>query len=118
MAEHDLVIRGGTVIDGSGDQRRTADVAVSDGVITHVGEVSGTGRREVDLVIERRDGALVAIEIKAATLVEQHDARHLAWFREQLPAGELRAGVVFYTGTLVRRLDERIWAVPICALWG
>ncbi|MGE0729136.1 MAG: ATP-binding protein [Acidimicrobiia bacterium] len=76
------------------------------------------GRREVDLVIERRDGALVAIEIKAATLVEQHDARHLAWFREQLPAGELRAGVVFYTGTLVRRLDERIWAVPICALWG
>jgi N-acyl-D-aspartate/D-glutamate deacylase len=55
MAEHDLVIRGGTVIDGTGAPRRTADVAVSHGRITEVGRVDGRGRREIDA-----DGAVVA----------------------------------------------------------
>lgn len=54
MAEHDLVIRAGTVVDGTGGPRRTADVAIDDGVITAVGEVDGTGSREVNA-----DGALV-----------------------------------------------------------
>jgi len=54
MAAHDLVIRGGTVHDGTGADGRPADVAISDGVITEVGEVAGTGSREVDA-----DGALV-----------------------------------------------------------
>ncbi len=48
MAEHDLVIRGGTVVDGSGGPQRNADIAVSDGIVAEVGEVSGSGRREVD----------------------------------------------------------------------
>jgi len=55
MAEHDLVIRGGTVVDGTGAHRRTADVAVSDGLVTAVGSVDGTGDREVNA-----DGAIVA----------------------------------------------------------
>jgi len=76
-----------------------------------------SGRREVDLLIERTDGALVAIEIKASTSVDLDDARHLIWLREQLPASTFRAGVVFHTGPHVIALDERIWAVPICALW-
>jgi N-acyl-D-aspartate/D-glutamate deacylase len=54
MAEHDLVIRGGTVIDGSGAPARTADVAVTGDRITAVGEVPGRGGREVDA-----DGMLV-----------------------------------------------------------
>src|SRR5688500_18144752 len=45
---HDLVIRGGTVIDGSGDARCAADVAIDGGAITSVGSVSGQGRREID----------------------------------------------------------------------
>ncbi len=48
MAAHDLVIRSGTVVDGTGAPRRTADVAVDDGVITEVGEVDGRGTRELD----------------------------------------------------------------------
>lgn len=54
MAEHDLVIRSGTVVDGTGAPRRTADVAVRDGLVTEVGEVEGRGRHEIDA-----DGALV-----------------------------------------------------------
>ncbi len=45
---HDLVIRGGTVVDGTGGPPRTADVAVSDGVITDVGRCDGRARRTVD----------------------------------------------------------------------
>jgi N-acyl-D-aspartate/D-glutamate deacylase len=43
MAEHDLVVRGGTVIDGTGAAPVSADVAISGGVITEVGRVDGTG---------------------------------------------------------------------------
>jgi N-acyl-D-aspartate/D-glutamate deacylase len=48
MAEYDLVIRAGSVADGDGGPVRTADVAVSGGVIREVGRVAGLGRREID----------------------------------------------------------------------
>ena len=54
MADHDVVIRGGMVIDGTGAPGRSADLAIDDGTITHVGEVSATGREEIDA-----DGLLV-----------------------------------------------------------
>lgn len=47
-AQHDLVIRGATVIDGSGQPGRIADIAVDDGLITLVGEVPREGRTEID----------------------------------------------------------------------
>jgi len=45
---HDLVIRGGTVVDGNGGPPRCADVAVDDGVITAVGDDVGAARRTID----------------------------------------------------------------------
>ncbi len=45
---HDLVIRNGTLIDGTGGARRHADVAIDDGLITAVGTVGDRGHREVD----------------------------------------------------------------------
>jgi len=51
----DLVVRGGTVVDGTGRAARTADVAVKDGVIRAVGPGLTRGRREIDA-----DGLLVA----------------------------------------------------------
>src|SRR6478735_3830495 len=44
----DLVIRGGTVIDGSGAPPRLADVSVKDGVITAIGEGLPRGAEEID----------------------------------------------------------------------
>jgi N-acyl-D-aspartate/D-glutamate deacylase len=55
MTSFDLVIRGGMVADGTGEPLRTADVAITDGLITEVGKVGGSGHREIDA-----DGALVA----------------------------------------------------------
>jgi N-acyl-D-amino-acid deacylase len=45
---HDLVIRGGTVVDGTGGPRHVADVAIDGQTITAVGIVSGQGRKEID----------------------------------------------------------------------
>ena len=45
---HDLVIRGGTVVDGTGSDARAADVAVDDGRVTEVGVVDGGARRTVE----------------------------------------------------------------------
>ncbi len=47
-ATHDLVVRGGTVVDGTGADPLTADVAIRDGRIAEVGRVSGRGREEID----------------------------------------------------------------------
>jgi N-acyl-D-aspartate/D-glutamate deacylase len=55
MSEYDLVIRAGTVVDGTGGAPQRADVAVADGVVVEVGRVSGTGRRELDA-----DGTIVS----------------------------------------------------------
>ncbi len=52
--QHDVVIRGGTVVDGTGQASFTGDVALDGGTITEVGKVEGRGRREIDA-----DGLLV-----------------------------------------------------------
>jgi N-acyl-D-aspartate/D-glutamate deacylase len=45
---HDLVIRNGTVIDGTGRPRVLGDVAIDDGCVSIVGEVARGGRDEID----------------------------------------------------------------------
>jgi len=45
---HDLVIRNGSVVDGSGAAARTADVAIDGERVTAVGRVEEKGRREID----------------------------------------------------------------------
>ena len=44
----DLVIRGGTVFDGTGAPGVEADVAITDGRVAQVGSVAGRGRDEID----------------------------------------------------------------------
>ncbi|MCY4058212.1 MAG: amidohydrolase family protein, partial [Gammaproteobacteria bacterium] len=47
---YDLVIRNGTLVDGTGAPRRHGDVALQGDRIVAVGEVNGKGRREIDAV--------------------------------------------------------------------
>ena len=51
---HDLVIRGGKIIDGTGASAFMGDVAIDGGLIVAVGKVADSGRREIDA-----DGKLV-----------------------------------------------------------
>ena len=52
---HDLIIHGGTVIDGSGAAPRTADIAIDAGRITAIGRITDRAARRIDAT-----GALVA----------------------------------------------------------
>ena len=45
---HDLVIRGGNVVDGSGAKQFSADIAIDDGRISAVAQDVGRGAREID----------------------------------------------------------------------
>ena len=48
MNTADLVIRGGTIVDGSGKPAFTGDVAIQDGWIVEVGKVQDRGKEEID----------------------------------------------------------------------
>ena len=45
---HDLVIRGGTVVDGTGGEPFVADVAIDGDRVSLVGTVAAQGREEID----------------------------------------------------------------------
>ncbi|MEM1131327.1 MAG: D-aminoacylase [Pseudomonadota bacterium] len=45
---HDLIIRGGTIVDGTGKAAYTADIAVDGDTITAIGDISGEAREEID----------------------------------------------------------------------
>src|SRR4029077_17630444 len=71
---------------------------------------------EVDLVIERRDGSLVGIEVKASGSVESTDFRGL---RTLLLAGPRKfiRGVVLYCGRRTVDHGPGLIALPVSALW-
>src|SRR4051794_17117606 len=48
QSDFDVVIRDGSVIDGTGAPTRHADVAMRDGRIAAIGEVDGSGEHELD----------------------------------------------------------------------
>lgn len=74
------------------------------------------GRHEVDLLAEVPGGGIVALEIKASSAPAPHDARHLAWLRDQI--GErFMGGAVLHTGPRPFSLGDRILALPICSIW-
>lgn len=78
---------------------------------------SRDARHEIDLIAELSGGDVVAIEIKSSAAPQRSDARHLEWLREQLGERFL-AGAVLHTGPRRFQLAERIFALPICTLWG
>jgi predicted AAA+ superfamily ATPase len=73
-------------------------------------------KREVDALLERRDGTVVAIEVKAAASVGSADFRTLRHLRERL-GSRFRAGALLYAGEQTVPFGERLAAVPLSGLW-
>lgn len=71
---------------------------------------------EVDLVVERDDGAIVAVEVKSGTRVRDKDLSGLEILKDELGDAFL-AGAVLYTGERSYTVDERIRVLPIDRLW-
>lgn len=73
------------------------------------------GRREVDLVVERDDGKVVAIEVKMGTTPRGSDVRHLAWLASEL-GDDLLDAVVVTAGRDAYRRPDGIAVVPAALL--
>jgi len=71
---------------------------------------------EVDLVLERDDGGILAFEVKASGQVAGRDVRHLRKLRDALGERFL-IGVALYTGARAYNVDDRIHVIPIDRIW-
>ena len=67
-----------------------------------------------DFIIERDDGALLGIEVKAGE-VAMSDFKHLKWFSENLAQSPF-TGIVLYSGKHSLSFGENLFAVPLSAL--
>lgn len=95
--------------------RPELDFALSTPYLHHLRDAGG--RHEIDLVAEVAASDVVALEIKATAAPTRADARHLEWLRDRL-GDRFRVGAVLHTGPRPFRLGDRVFALPICALWG
>lgn len=74
-------------------------------------------KREIDFIIERDDGALMGIEVKAGSNLGKNDFKHLKWFKNEVACDRNFVGIILYTGEFSVPFGEDLWAVPISALW-
>ena len=75
---------------------------------------------EIDLVIERSDGLIVAVEVKATASPGASHLKHLVWLRNRLDEtspGMFRAGVLLHTGTRYFKVGDRLHSIPLEMLW-
>lgn len=70
------------------------------------------GDHEVDLVVVRPDGRVVAVEVKLAGAVDDRDVKHLVWLKSQL-GDRLLDAIVINTGPYAYRRPDGIGVVPL-----
>lgn len=73
------------------------------------------GTHEIDLIVERRDGAILPIEVKLARNIDDHDVRHLNWLRNTW-GGEILDAAVIYSGQHAYRRPDGIAVIPLALL--
>jgi uncharacterized protein len=73
------------------------------------------GEHEVDLIVERGDHRVVAIEVKLARTVREGDLHHLRWLRDRL-GDDLLDAIVVTTGSDAYRRSDGIGVVPAALL--
>ncbi|MBQ9239937.1 MAG: ATP-binding protein [Duodenibacillus sp.] len=85
-----------------------------DGIsITHVRTRTG---RVIDFVLERDDGHVLAIKVKAAVRADKDDFRDLVWLQQSLPEKNV-TGIVLYAGHDVQVESPTLAAIPMSKFW-
>ena len=72
--------------------------------------------KEVDFILEKPNGQLAAIEVKAGKQVSLSDFKNIQIF-QQLCSDQFVCGVVLYQGSEVIPFGKNLFAVPLTALW-
>ena len=75
-----------------------------------------SGGSEVDVVLEQADGSVAGVEVKAGATVTASDFGALQILRDHL-AKRFRIGIVLYGGEHIVPFGEKLWLVPVHALW-
>lgn len=70
---------------------------------------------EIDLIVERGDHRVLAIEVKLARRVDDRDVRHLHWLAKQI-GDDLLDSLVVTTGPSAYRRPDGIGVVPAALL--
>ena len=68
------------------------------------------------MVLEKADGRVAGLEVKASATVGTSDFSALQQLRDQLGA-KFIAGVVLYTGDQWVPFGDKLWLAPLSALW-
>jgi predicted AAA+ superfamily ATPase len=76
---------------------------------------TASGAKEVDMIVERADRRVIAIEVKLGNTIENHDVRHLQWLQQQL-GEDLLDAIVISTGREAYRRKDGIAVVPAALL--
>jgi hypothetical protein len=82
---HDIIIRGGTVVDGTGAGAYRADIAIDEGRISAIGEELGESREASGLIASRKVGRVRTCELEPQKLAAVE-----RWFGEQRAIWESR----------------------------
>lgn len=73
------------------------------------------GEREVDLILERYDGKIIALEVKLSPVVRDDDVKHLHWLGNQL-GDRLAEKIIVTTGHEAFRRADGVAVVPLALL--
>ena len=73
------------------------------------------GQREIDLIIERADRRVLAIEVKLSRTVEDEDVKQLLWLRDRI-GDDLLDAIVIHTGPEAYRRKDGIGVIPAALL--
>lgn len=73
------------------------------------------GDHEIDLVVVRPDGRIIAIEVKLATTVSDRDVRHLTWLKDHL-GDQVIERIVINTGPAAYRRPDGVGVVPLALI--
>lgn len=72
--------------------------------------------KEIDAIVELGDGTIIAIEVKASSTRKSEHFNSLRWLQDQL-GDRFRAGIVLSLAPDSFNINDRIWGLPISALW-
>ena len=73
------------------------------------------GDREIDLIVERADGRVVAVEVKLGGAVDDADVKHLLWLQRELDENVIDT-VVLSTGPRAYRRPDGVAVIPLALL--
>lgn len=111
------IARDGTLLGALFESLATLSVRVyaahSEAKVRHLR--TARGRQELDLIVERADGSIVAIEVKLARSVSSDDAKHLTWLKQKL-GDRVLDQVIITTGPNAYRREDGIAVVPLALL--